>query len=148
MEKYFTYILGTLLATFGLILFSLYIALFSFSPVIENIFSIDMNISSALLVISLSYIIIGFSLGFYSISKDKNDYSNLWIIISLMFSIISFFYQLIKLSTMGPTWIGIEFFGINGNRIEAMYIDMMLFLSNLVIMIICSTITLKNYRGE
>lgn len=148
MEKYFIYILGTLLATFGLILFSLYIALFSFSPVIENIFSIDMNISSALLVISISYIIIGFSLGFYSISKDKNDYSNLWIIISSIFSIISFFYQLIKLSTMGPTWIGIEFFGINGNRIEAMYIDMMLFLSNLVIMIICSTITLKNYRGE
>lgn len=148
MEKYLIYILGTLLSTIGLIFLSFYIAIFFFSPVIENIFSIDMNISSALLIIAISFTLNGFFIGFYSISKDSWEYANLWIIISFLLSFISFLFQLYKLASLGPTWLGLEFFGINGNKIEAMYICMMLFLINLAILVICGILVFRKFRGE
>ncbi|ANQ53078.1 hypothetical protein XJ44_00805 [Thermosipho affectus] len=148
MLKYITYLFGTILATFGFILFSLYISLFLFSPIIENIFAIDMNISSALLIISVSFTITGIFLGFYSISKDNWEYANIWIFVSIILSITSFIFQLYKLASLGPTWIGIEFFGTTGNKIEAMYIDMLLFIVNLCVLVITSTIGYNIKRGK
>ncbi|ABR31688.1 hypothetical protein SU69_09360 [Thermosipho melanesiensis] len=145
--RYFVYLFGTILATFGLILLAIYISLFFFSPVVENVFAINVNISYALLVISVSFATTGIFLGFYAISQNTWEYANIWLIVSLVLSIISFLFQLYKLASMGPTWIGLEFFGSEGNRIEAMYIDMLLFLTNLIVLITTSTLTYLSVRG-
>jgi hypothetical protein len=65
-----------------------------------------------------------------------------------LFSLFSFIFQLYKLATLGPTWIGLEFFGINGNRIEAMYIAILIFLLNFLSLVLSFSIFSIELKGE
>jgi uncharacterized membrane protein YozB (DUF420 family) len=147
-QLYFSYIFGTLLFLIGLLFSSFYFSFSYIAPLLQDLFSLTINLSNSLLFISLSFTLAGIFMGLYSISKINSRQSKFWILFSALFSLFSFIFQLYKLATLGPTWIGLEFFGINGNRIEAMYIAILIFLLNFLSLVLSFSIFSIELKGE
>ncbi|MDK2887022.1 MAG: hypothetical protein PWP54_1602 [Thermosipho sp. (in: thermotogales)] len=147
-QIYLTYIFGTILFLMGLFFATFYFSFSYIAPLLQDLFSLNINLSISLLLISLFFIFSGSFLGIYSISKINSGKSKFWISLSSIFSLLSFLFQLYKLATLGPTWIGLEFFGLSGNRIEAMYISALIFLINFFTLVISFSIFWIEMKGE
>jgi len=147
-QLYLSYIFGTLLFLIGLFFASFYFSFSYIAPLLQDLFSLTINLSFSLLFIALFFTFSGFFMGIYSISKINSGKSKIWILLSALFSLLSFAFQLYKLATLGPTWVGLEFFGISGNRIEAMYISALIFLLNFLSLVLSFSIFWIELKGE
>ncbi|SHH39343.1 hypothetical protein [Thermosipho atlanticus] len=145
---FLTYVFGTIIAFLGLLIITFYFSFSYISPLIESIFSIKINLTYALFYIALSFLLSGFFMGIYSITKSSSEKSKFWIFFSSMFALGSFGFQLYKLAILGPTWIGIEFFGTNGNKLEAMYISGILFLINFLSLVVSFSVFWAETKKE
>ncbi|MBO8160036.1 MAG: hypothetical protein H0Z24_00240 [Thermosipho sp. (in: Bacteria)] len=147
-QLYLVYVYGVIIAFIGLLLLLFYFSFNYLSPIIEDFLGVQMNLTNAMLIISISFTLIGFFFGIYAISKINSFSSKFIIILSFLFSIISFVFQLYKLTIIGPTWIGIELFGTYGNKIEAMYVSAIVFLISFLSLVISASILFIEIRGE